>query len=246
MEIGKKGGGLETTGSDGVRGQGKHTFILFRFDKARKLLREETTSGDTSSLLVCLRLRQDPGRVGEVLYNVASPLLLTLLTHVCLLQRYLDHQQHLTGPRYKLQNSYVSHSRTARSPFHSHRPEHTAAIPIGDINTHPRTQLPPLLCHATWQNANRFAEEPVVWVAELLDLISAAPIWIRKETGTRATGKYVTFPPDQLLTLPSVACTQIHTWVHTPEGRNRKGGVCVCVCREGLARQLCNQVIPSP
>lgn len=73
-------------------------------------------------------------------------------------------------------------------------------------------------------------------MVEPLDLISAAPIWIRKETGTCTSRKYVTFPPDQLLTLPLVACIDscTHEYTHQRGKKEVVGGGC---------RELCNQVI---
>lgn len=59
------------------------------------------------------------------------------------------------------------------------------------------------VCHITWRNTKSLfffffflfsAKQPVAWIAEMLDLISAAPIWIRKETDVPTTTEFVTHP----------------------------------------------------
>lgn len=80
--------GRKAMGSDGVGGKVKYTFVPFRFDKAWKLLREAPTSGETSSLTVCLSDSLSEGPSHDM-----SPLLLTQMTKAYLLQKHLRYQQ---------------------------------------------------------------------------------------------------------------------------------------------------------
>lgn len=109
----------------------------------------------------------------------------------------------------------------------------THSFSLTGMNTHSYKLSPLVLSHYLTEHQQILclrARQSLVWMVERLDLISAAPIWISKETGARTTRQYVTFLPDQLLTSPSVACRNWCTHQCTHEG--------------GLgAVQLYNQVI---
>lgn len=110
-------------------------------------------------------------------------------------------------------------------------------------NTPCKHTSPCWVCHVTWRNTSSLfffflsAKQPVAWIAEMLDLIRAAPIWISKETDVPTAAEFVTHPH---LIEPS-RCpwrrvyTEPHMNTHT-RGKNWGGGDKVW--------QLCNQVIP--
>lgn len=55
------------------------------------------------------------------------------------------------------------------------------------------------VCHVTWQNTSSHffflsAKQPVAWIAVMLDLIRAVPIWISKETDVPTAAEFVTHP----------------------------------------------------
>lgn len=154
---------------------------------------------------------------------------------MCLWQRHPDHQ--LTRPGC----CTISTMNVSLLAGHPHK-RTPATVTTSDIDTRPRAQLLAQLSSRNLTECQLFrsgfllllvvlllalpiAEQPVVWVAEPLDLISAAPKWIRKETGAHTSRNYVTFPPDRLLTLSPRwrAHGSTHEYTRQKGGKARQG-----------------------
>lgn len=199
------------------------------------------------------RAARRPAQRGGLAWHDAHPPLLTLPTKSCLARRHLHHRQPV----------WLLHPQTPELIFLSlqagslpralctHKQSHFAASitppSLSLTLTHTHVNSTRWFCHITWQNTSRFfgffffssvpSSRWCEWLSRL-DLISAAPIWIWKGDRHTHNQKVCHIPTWSALNIALGGMhTQVHTWMHTPEGRMR---------REGGGVGLCNQVISLP
>lgn len=214
-----------------VRGEGGHAFIPLRFDRAWKLLWEAPTSA-------CRVFLSDSSRVapqwGGLAWRNAPP---PPLTKASRLHGHLHHRQ-ASWTSHKLHLIFLSLQAGSLPLATPHKP--AVSIPktfsITDIDQNLKTTPSACFVISPGRTPTDFslrAKQPVMWTVEPLHLISAAPIWIREEDRPCTTRKYVTCPPDQLSTLPLVAC--IHRCTDT---RGKGWGIRRFVIRWFLCREF--------